>query len=72
MKIKSYYEPMHKQITDNKALSELEELKVECVCGRKVIMPVYIDSVICKHCGNKIQNDSKLYFMYKMRKELNK
>lgn len=66
------YEINVKNIIDEKALSELEKLKVKCKCGHTMVMPVYVDEVICKHCGKKVQNNSKLYFMYKMRKVLKK
>ena len=71
MKIKPYYEPT-KGIIDEKALSEFEKLKVQCVCGHKTIMPVYQDSTICSFCGKRIKNNTKLYFLYKLRKEINK
>lgn len=57
-------------IIDEKALSQLEELKVECSCGHKTIMPVYLDTTICSYCKKRIKNNTKLYFMYKLRKEL--
>lgn len=72
MMIKAYYEPVTKNIVDDKALSELEKLKVLCVCGHKTIMPVYQDFAICKYCKRKLYNNTKLYFMYKVRKELGK
>ena len=72
MKIKPYYEPMTKNIIDEKALSELEKLKVKCECGHTKIMPVYQESTICNFCGRKIKNNTKLHFMYKLRKEINK
>lgn len=68
----SYYELKVKNIIDEKALSELENLKVKCECGHSIIMPVYKDVQICDHCGRKIKNNTKLYFKYKLRKELNK
>ena len=73
MKKKSYenFEKI-KNIIDPKALSELEKLKVQCDCGHKVVMPVYLDTMICDYCGRKIRNNTKSYFMYKMRKELQK
>lgn len=72
MRIKEYYEPMTKNIIDEKALSELEKLKVKCVCGHTKIMPVYQDTTICTYCKRKIHNNTKMYFMYKLRKEINK
>lgn len=61
-----------KNIIDKDALSELEKLKVKCTCGHSIVMPVYKDTHICEYCGKKVRNNTKLYFMYKMRKELKK
>ena len=72
MKNKKYYEPTIKNIIDEKALSELEKLKVKCECGHTKIMPVYQDTAICKFCKRKIYNNTKMYFMYKLRKEIKK
>ena len=72
MRIKEYYEPLTKNIIDEKALSELEKLKVKCECGHTKIIPVYQDYVICRFCKRKVYNNTRLYFMYKMRKELRK
>ena len=66
------YEYKTKNIIDEKALTELEQLKVKCVCGHTQIMPVYQDKTICTHCNKKIKNNTKLYFLYKMRKALKK
>ena len=72
MKNKKYYEPTIKNIIDEKALSELEKLKVKCECGHTKIMPVYQDTAICEFCKRKIYNNTKMYFMYKLRKEIKK
>lgn len=69
---KTYYENKIKNIIDPKALSELEKLKVKCPCGHSMVMPVYLDYMICDYCGRKVLNNTKLHFMYKVRKELNK
>ena len=51
-------------IIDPKALSELEKLKVQCThCGRKMIIPVYKDYMICDYCGRKVKNNTKMYFI---------
>lgn len=50
----------------------LEVLRVVCECGHTKRIPVFVDYVICNHCGKKLKNNSKAYFMYKLRKELNK
>lgn len=70
--IRGYYEPSSRKFIEEKALNELEELKVKCQCGHTLILPVYLDSGICNHCGNKVKNNTKLYFKYKLRKEIKK
>ena len=63
----------HKQLIDKKAEEEFTSLKVKCnKCGHTMIMVVQQDYEICNHCGNKVFNNSKPYFMYKLRKEINK
>ena len=55
---------------------EIEEdtnLRVECpYCKHKNRMPVQLDEKICYWCHNKIKNNSKLYFINRLRKELKK
>jgi len=70
MEKKNWYDK--KQIIDEKALTELSNLLVKCQCGHTMIMPVYQDKTICKYCGKKVLNNTKLYFMHKMRKEIKK
>ena len=67
-----YYSGRIKPKDDEKMLSELDKLKVKCDCGHIVIMPVYQDKTICSFCGKKITNNTKLHFLYKMRKEIQK
>ena len=55
-----------------KLQDNLAELKVKCSCGHVKTMPVFLDSTICNQCGNKIKNNTKAYFIYKLRKELKK
>jgi hypothetical protein len=52
--------------------NNLEELRVACKCGHTVRMPVQRDYMICTHCSNKIYNNTKAYFTYKLRKEIQK
>ena len=45
------------------------KLKVVCPnCGHKVLIPAYVDSIICSWCNHKVRNNTKEYFKYKMRK----
>ena len=50
-------------------MDKIQDLKVKCTnCGHTSVMPVYVDTKICNHCKHKIQNNSKEYFNYKLRK----
>lgn len=63
----------YRKVTHLEILQDnLAELKVKCKCGHVKTMPVFLDSTICNQCGNKIKNNTKAYFMYKLRKELKK
>lgn len=57
---------------DIKILEMYQSLKVKCKCGHTQVMPVFIDTANCKHCGRKLHNNTHEYFKYKLRKELNK
>lgn len=60
-----------------KKLQEVEKLaqvyndhiKVKCKCGHTHILPVQVHFKICSHCGRKLRNDTKAYFMYQLRKK---
>ncbi len=55
---------------DGRVISEEVELRVECpYCKHKNMMPVYLDTKLCYWCKNKIRNNTKLYFKYKLRKQ---
>lgn len=63
----------HKRIKEIEILhNNLEELRVACKCGHTVRMPVQRDYIICNHCNEKIYNNTKAYFKYKLRKEMQK
>ena len=50
---------------------KLKHLLVRCKkCGHTMLMPVQMDYTICTHCGNKVLNNTMLYFKYKLRKEI--
>lgn len=54
-----------------KYLDSLQVLKVKCPnCGHSSVMPVFVDTKICSHCKHKIQNNTKEYFNYKLRKTI--
>ena len=72
MNLKGYYEPIPMSIKDDKALEEYEKLKVRCKCGHRTVMPVYVDKTTCSYCGRTVTNNTKAYFVYKLRKEIRK
>ena len=61
-----------KKGNDTKILEMYSSIKVKCKCGHSQVIPVFMDVANCSFCGKKIHNNTKLYFKYKMRKELNK
>ena len=55
----------------SKEIEEDTNLRVECpYCKRKNYMPVFVDERICYWCKKKIKNNTKSYFIYKLRKEI--
>lgn len=62
----------YKYDTVAKYSDAMEELKVKCSCGHSTVMPVFVNQKICSFCGNIVKNNTKAYFLYKLRKELNK
>jgi ribosomal protein L37AE/L43A len=58
---------------DTKRIETYTNIKVKCPrCGHTQVIPVYLDSNNCSYCGKKLRNNTRLYFKYKLRKELNK
>lgn len=55
---------------DNRMFEIYQKLKVKCKCGHTQVIPVFKDYCYCSHCRNKLKNNTKLYFLYKLRKEL--
>lgn len=58
---------VNKRILSNRGMKELDQLKVTCKCGHVVVMPVFKDFIVCNYCGNRVNNNTKLYFKYKLR-----
>lgn len=48
------------------------DTKAICKCGKKIKMRVVDEEAICHWCGNKLKNNSKAHFRYKMREIINK
>lgn len=48
-----------------------KQIRIACpYCSYTTSMPVYIDYKICKNCGHRINNTTKAYFIYKLKKKL--
>ena len=47
---------------DTKMFEMYNTLKVKCPCGHTQVMPVFVDTTHCKHCGRKLHNNTQLYF----------
>lgn len=46
------------------------QLKVQCKCGTKTIIPMFMDRLICRNCGHWVYRDKKKEFQDKMREIL--
>ena len=58
---------------DTKRIEMFTNIKNKCSrCGHTQTIPVFKDFGYCSYCGKKIQNQTRLYFKYKLQKELNK
>lgn len=59
----------------NRIANKYEPFKRYCECGHSVYIPSQVESIICKHCGQKIYFDrekqKKETFKNKMRRLLN-
>ena len=62
---------LKKKSIDIRLIDKMADLTVKCSCGYSIIMPVYVDAYICNYCGNKVMNNTREHFMYKIRKETN-
>lgn len=61
---------IHTDIDVMRLMEETAVLKVECKCGTKHMMPVWMHTAICRNCGKKIRNNTKEYFKYQARKKI--
>jgi len=60
---------MTKYEEDTKIMHEYNSIKVKCKhCGHVNAMPVFVDSKVCWFCKKKMNNNTKAYFKYKIRK----
>ena len=60
---------IYKVENPNKYTDNLQDIKVKCPnCGHSFVIPVFLDTKICKHCNHKVHNNTKMYFDYKLKK----
>lgn len=50
----------------------LEEVKVKCKCGHKVIIPKWVDRNLCSWCKHYVFRDKKVEFEYRVKEKLRK
>lgn len=49
--------------------NEYDKVKVRCSCGRRVIIPVWVDKQLCDWCGHYVYRDKKLEFKEKLKQK---
>lgn len=53
-----------------KSSDERDKVKIKCNhCGRKAIIPVWVDKQLCSWCGYYIYRNKKLEFLETMKKK---
>lgn len=53
-----------------KSSDERDKVKIKCNhCGRKAIIPVWVDKQLCSWCGYYIYRNKKLEFLENMKKK---
>lgn len=53
-----------------KLMDEQAKLSIQCNCGRKELIPIWMDKKLCSWCGNYIYRNKKLEFKERLKKEL--
>lgn len=48
----------------------MHKFKVQCPCGTKTIIPMYVDKRICRNCGHWVYRNKKLEFKDRLTQEL--
>lgn len=49
---------------------ELDKVKITCKCGRRVVVPVYLDKLVCSWCGHYVYRNKQAEFQDKMKQRL--
>lgn len=53
-----------KRLTD-----EYDKVKIRCSCGRRVVIPVWVDKQLCSWCGHYVYRNKKLEFKEKLKQK---
>lgn len=46
-----------------------DKLKITCKCGKRKVIPAYVDRLICDWCGHWIYRTKAIEFKYKLNEE---
>lgn len=49
---------------------ELDKVKINCKCGHRVIVPVWVDKQICGWCGYYVYRNKQLEFKEKLKQRI--
>lgn len=48
----------------------MNQAKIVCECGHRVVIPPHVDKIVCSWCGNYVFKDKKAEFEYRMNEEM--
>lgn len=49
---------------------ELDKVKYRCKCGRRVVIPKWLDKQLCDWCGDYVFKSKKDEFRYRIQEKL--
>lgn len=56
----------------NKMSDELDKVKYKCQhCGRRVVIPSFLNKILCDWCGHYVFKNKKEEFKYRMKEKMN-
>ena len=56
--------------TPKKYSAAINKIKIQCKCGRKVVVPVFVDKQLCSWCGHYVYRNKCLEFKEKLRMKM--
>ena len=64
-----------KKVLSHKEYSNMsnnyEQVKYQCSCGHKVVIPYWVDKQLCSWCKNYVFKNKQDEFKYRMKEKLN-